>query len=65
MEAVYVCVDDNPQIFWGFASKFSFVSMCDYIKLDHDISYADDVFGTLTVFLLSLGATNCLEADIY
>lgn len=52
IEAVFVSLDDDKQTFKSFASKFPFISVCDYKKWESPIVKTYHVFATPTLYLL-------------
>jgi thiol-disulfide isomerase/thioredoxin len=52
LEVVYISLDEKKEDFNGFASKFPFLSFCDYKKWESPITNQYYVFGTPTMFLL-------------
>lgn len=52
VEVVFVSLDEKKEDFTNFASKFPFISTCDYKKWNSPIVESYYVFGTPTMFLL-------------
>jgi len=53
IEVVFVSLDTDPSLFKNFASRFPFISMCDYKKWDSYPVLDYYVFATPTIFLLN------------
>ena len=52
LEVVYISLDEKKEDFNNFASKFPFLSFCDYKKWNSPVAKQYYVFGTPTMFLL-------------
>jgi thiol-disulfide isomerase/thioredoxin len=52
LEVVYISLDEKKEDFNNFASKFPFLSYCDYKKWNSPVAKEYYVFGTPTMFLL-------------
>jgi peroxiredoxin len=52
VEVVYISLDEKKEDFNAFASKFPFLSFCDYKKWGSPVANQYYVFGTPTMFLL-------------
>lgn len=52
VEVVFVSLDEDKQTFKRFASKFPFISVCDYKKWESPIIKSYHVFATPTMYLL-------------
>jgi len=52
LEVVYISLDEKKEDFNNFASKFPFLSYCDYKKWNSPVVKEYYVFGTPTMFLL-------------
>lgn len=52
VEVVYISLDEKKEDFNAFASKFPFLSYCDYKKWSSPVANQYYVFGTPTMFLL-------------
>lgn len=52
VEVLYISLDDKKDVFKDFASKFPFLSYCDYKKWSSPVANQYFVFGTPTMFLL-------------
>lgn len=52
VEVVYISLDEKKEDFNSFASKFPFLSFCDYKKWGSPVANQYYVFGTPTMFLL-------------
>lgn len=49
---MYISLDEKKEDFNNFASKFPFLSFCDYKKWNSPVAKQYYVFGTPTMFLL-------------
>jgi len=52
VEVVFVSLEEDKQVFKNYASKFPFISVCDYKKWESPIVKSYHVFATPTFYLL-------------
>lgn len=55
VEVVFVSLDEDKQVFKNFASRFPFISICDYKKWESPVVKDYHVFATPTMYLLDNG----------